>query len=301
MNQFIKNHKILKNPTIAKAINIVRKDCAGLSIKKAKAIHSGMDNFVVEIDEKYIFRFPREVRYREKLITEAKLLKHFKNKLGVPVPKPLFFGTEYSYMGYTKIPGKPLSKQLYQTFSTKEKGQLAKDCARFLYQFHNRISIRQALGIGLVKGKLSKSVDFSKLKFVKDKAVVSSISNAVKFLKTDRKKYPRKVVYWDLHNHNIIIDPKKKKLTAVIDFGDVGVGDINLDFYQMYKFDLDLMMKIIFQYEKLSGVKLSPFRCLMYATLNEAYYLAKSVNGKTARGKLALKSLKSFIKQQALL
>ena len=73
-------------------------------------------------------------------------------------------------------------------------------------------------------------------------------------------------------------DVATKKLNGVFDFGDVIIGDINMDFYGLYKFDPYFMKDVAEKYQELTNRKLNLRRMVIYGRINELSDLAELID-----------------------
>ncbi|EGK11917.1 aminoglycoside phosphotransferase family protein [Desmospora sp. 8437] len=99
----------------------------GLKIQSTRSHEEGWDFHVLEVNEEWIFRFPRRPREMERLKREADFLEKAAPDLPVAVPRyevlhlrePLPFG------GYRKLPGTPLSAATgsFSAVTLRELGQ----------------------------------------------------------------------------------------------------------------------------------------------------------------------------------
>lgn len=70
----------------------------------------------------------------------------------------------------------------------------------------------------------------------------------------------------------------EKKLVGLFDFSDVAVGDMNLEFVHLLKFDLNFTKKIIESYTKKTGRKCDLNRVRLYKQLNTLADFAFQLN-----------------------
>jgi len=92
---------------------IIEKDYPGFDIRSIKALKSGWDNFALEINRTYIFRFPKSPNF--KLDKEIKILERLNGKITLKIPIYEFIGKKVPYVGYKKIIGQSLSRRTGMT------------------------------------------------------------------------------------------------------------------------------------------------------------------------------------------
>lgn len=247
------------NSQINKFKKIIEKDYPKFKIESIKSLKSGWCNFVVEINKKYIFRFPKEKN--DELKTEIKVLKYLNNKITLEIPNYEYLGKDELYVGYKKIIGQPLTLALLNTLNPQVKDKLAFAMANFLYEFHSLMPITKAKYFKLTSNHHEwRSEVISKYVIGKlsDKKLSLFIENSLnKYLELIKDTGHQVIAYNDLHQNNIAFCKKTNSLKGIFDFGDVAIEDISMEFYRLFYFDYKLAIKVINQYEKISGLKIN--------------------------------------------
>jgi len=264
---------------------IIQNDFPGIAIKNINLIANGWDNMVAEINDEYIFRFPK---YTDSTFyQEIKILDLLQEKTSVLTPKIEFLGRSYTYMGYKKIPGNVLTSEVYETLSPAKREKLIFDLANFLKEFHASISVAQAKEMGLEVEDYESYLDLIKKRLNNrfDDVQISSFikSTCVEFASMANKQQNIVVLYNDLHTENIAFDNINKRVVGIFDFGDVTIGDIHFDFHQLYKFDPNLMSAVALKYRELTGVNLELRRMVVSARINELCDLAEFIDKPESR------------------
>lgn len=280
----------LDKKTIA---GIITSDFPQFEIKSIKLIENGWDNIVAEINSQYIFRFLKnlgESKYRnigKDFNREIKLLNYLQGKTSLAIPNIEFIGKTITYTGYKKIPGGDLTNKVYSSLTKRQKDKLIFDLANFLREIHDSLSIKQAGKMGFISEDLR-----SYSKMVK-RILPKKITNPKiqRFIKETCTEYDSMIkvntksvfLYNDLHTENMAFDYKGKRLNGIFDFSDVMIGDINMDFYPLYKFDPYLMKAVVEKYQFLTGLRLNLRRMVIYGRINEICDLAEFINQPESR------------------
>ncbi|MFA6076465.1 MAG: phosphotransferase [Candidatus Paceibacterota bacterium] len=119
-----------------KLLSKISQEFPNLKWKNAEHNTEGWDHYVIILDNKYVFRFPRTKQYLKVLKNEVFLLEYLKNKVKIPIPQYAYIAKDKSFAGYSLIPGTQLRKKVFESVSEKTKHALAKQIADFLSSLH---------------------------------------------------------------------------------------------------------------------------------------------------------------------
>jgi len=238
-----------------KFINLIKADYANFEIKSFKPLKSGWDNFAIEINKLYIFRFPKKKDIDLK--KEINILKQINGKMTLQIPVYEFIGKKSPYVGYKRIEGQPLTINTLKSLSLKNRRRLVSDIANFFYEFHKFLPVTQAkkLGVEIAKHewepKIIKKRVIGKLK---NKDLSDFLKyNLDKYLTFINIKSDLAIVYNDFHEENIAFNRNGGRLIGVFDFSDAAVSNVYMEFYRLYAFDKKLTIEVLKEYEQLSG------------------------------------------------
>lgn len=242
-----------------KEINLIRRTFPDLKFSKVKETSHGIDHKVLILDGKFVFRFPKENEYKDKIKIEMKFLDKLDSKYA---PKYEWIGKDFG--GYKLIKGKNLSKRSYNKI--KNKNKFHDDVASFLTELHSYKSFP-----GLKKSNLKSSAQSlnKRMKVISKYLSKKQIEFTLDFIKIVKViKFPNYcVTHSDLHNDHMLVD---KELKGFIDFSDIEIGDPAVDFNVFWILGEEVVKKI---YKKYNGPKDPDFlyRSLLY---NFADYLS---------------------------
>lgn len=260
--------------------NAIVSDFPDLKIEKITLIDNGWDNVVVEINNDLIFRFPKddEVNFD----VEVKTLDILKDKTSLQIPKIKFLGKSFTYMGYPKIQGGNLTPEIFDSLNSEQKEKLTFDLANFLGEIHSVISQDEAEKIGLENENLpsySRSIKSVLPNKINNKSVLDFMEATIEeYEGMIQQKVELVFLYNDLHTENMAFDATAKKLNGVFDFGDIMIGDVNKDFYPLYKFNPYFMKAVAEKYQELTSRKLNLRRMVIYGRINELSDLAELID-----------------------
>jgi aminoglycoside phosphotransferase (APT) family kinase protein len=92
-------------------VDLLRSHVPGLRAERVVVIESGWDSLVYEVDDSWIFRFPRRSKVAARMRAEAALLPELAPTLPAPVPRlEVAVFAEVSFVGYRKLRGEPLTR-----------------------------------------------------------------------------------------------------------------------------------------------------------------------------------------------
>lgn len=251
-----------------------------------KLIDSGWSNIVVEINDKWICRFVRDIQSTQFQL-ETSFLKSFEPTCPIAVPEIVNVGK--GYMVYRRLNGERFLPQEYQSFTQNNKNLVQRQLGEFLSALHT---------ISLTSFQLKKfpygGEDFWLELW---QPVAERLSPKVRadakyyfekaFAEIDFQQVKMTIVHADLATNNILCDYSAQSLSGVIDFSDLCIADPAVDFAGFYRhFGLEFTKSILAYYRGDLGTQLEQrldFHCkrklffIVYFALN--YGFEKSIPG----------------------
>jgi aminoglycoside phosphotransferase (APT) family kinase protein len=209
-----------------------------------KVLGEGFDNTVYNVNDSFVFRFPRRAVAVKLLETENHLLPELVPILPIQIPEPIYFGmptAEYAwpFTGYRIVHGETVN-----CLTNDQRLQSAKPLANFLRTLH-RFPVQKARELGVQGDELNRldlALRIPRLKQNLSKAIELGIyedSEAiVKFLLSlPSKSYyvEPTLVHGDLHVRNLLVD-SNGSVSGIIDWGDTHIGDPAIDLSIVYSF-----------------------------------------------------------------
>ncbi|MFA6106160.1 MAG: aminoglycoside phosphotransferase family protein [Patescibacteria group bacterium] len=231
-------------------------EATGLKISSYKIINRGFESLIIEVNKKWIFRFPRNQGLRKKTKERLNYLASFSMVSPLKIPEPKFI--ENGFIGYKKIPGKPFYPANFKKLTEKEKTKTAKQIGLFLKTLHAHKNKRIDFNTGyLVMRKedyktppltIAKRLNLDERKALKAKIGIIA-KNPLNF------KKPSSIIHGDLNFNNILWDPEKKSITGIIDWAELGLGMPAMDFIMLADFNVKKNDKFLKEILKYYGVK----------------------------------------------
>ncbi|MVM35055.1 phosphotransferase [Spirosoma sp. HMF4905] len=215
----------------------------------------GWDSIAVDVDDKFLFKFPREDDGVEALRREAAMLAIVRPRLTLLVPDLEFFDAPQPFSKHTKLKGNHLVTTQYELLTSNAKQRLAEAIARFYAELH-AIEPELLQTAGALPGDQWPTPEIilagiqpylSKVLLVKAEKTLDTWAR----LPDD----PHGITYgfFDGHGWNMAFDHEKQRLTGIYDFGDSGFGELHEEFIYTSFISPELTLRVIAQYELLTG------------------------------------------------
>lgn len=214
------------------------KKATGFEIKSYKVINVGGENLVIEINDDWIFRFPRNQILGDKMKRQLNFLASFSKISPLEVPSLKYI--EQDFIGYKKIPGRPLYKTNLKKLTEEERTIIAEQIGLFLKALHNYKDKHIDFDTGYL---VMRKEDYKSCPKVIARYLTTSEKNAlnVRLRRIANNllnfEKPTTIIHGDFYFYNIIWDAEKKKITGVIDWSNAGLGIPAMDFIMLDDFN----------------------------------------------------------------
>jgi aminoglycoside 2''-phosphotransferase len=230
-------------------------------INSIAPVLTGWDNFVLEVNSEYIFRFPKRPALKQQLQKEIQLLRELGGTLSVPVPRfELFWNQKEEWPGqfvvYRKIDGIPLQKEFIKS---PQSFNLAEQLANFLTELH-QFPLHKAAKLRIPhmtpvqwRHKYVDLYDQVQLRIcpLLEKNEVTKTTLLWEDYLTDKANFRFKPVllHGDLSEEHILCDLDRELITGIIDWGDACVGDPALDFAWLLDYGKSFIKEVLGSYK----------------------------------------------------
>jgi aminoglycoside 2''-phosphotransferase len=208
-----------------------------LTVIAGKWKNQGQNNDVITINEGIIFRFPRHARAVEKMEREIALLRGLQGRLPLPIPDPTYSsqGTRKvgrAFMGYEKLPGKPLYREMLESVDGEETVQrLATQLAEFLRALHGVPPNAFAIPLPVTNSRATWVLMYERTRkklfwHMRPDAREQVSAHFERFLDDPRNfEWTPVLIHGDFGPGNILYDAKRRVISGIIDFSSAGLGD----------------------------------------------------------------------------
>jgi aminoglycoside 2''-phosphotransferase len=237
------------------------------------AAHHGDDFDVIEVNAAWMFRFPRRDVARAALAQERAFLPQFVPLSPLPVPDYAIDAGEF--VGYRKLAGEELTGRVFAALDANTRTVLAREIANFLTALHAfPLEEARALGLSHEWGHWYHSAYATYREHI-----APQLSPAARAAAQDALdaffavRYVPAVIHGDFSSDHILFDARRAAL-AVIDFGDLTIGDPVRDLYGLAEdYGEDFLQAVVAGY----GGALDPgwrVRARLYARVRPVFEAA---------------------------
>jgi len=230
-------------PDYAQAIEC---SISGYVVHSIHMLGEGMDSRAFLVNDRDVFRFPKSPEVAKQLKVELALLPLLKDVLPLPIPDFRFkgeFGSDkLLFAGYPQLRGLSLGSDILHRMPEAQQFRFVRSLVDFFVSLHAfPVPVAQRCG---VKTKNMREMYIQDL--VEARSVVFPLLDTLHTKRiegwyeeylTDSHNfaYEPTVLHADLSPDHILFDPNSSKITGILDFGDVCIGDPDYDLMWMYE------------------------------------------------------------------
>jgi aminoglycoside phosphotransferase (APT) family kinase protein len=206
----------------------------------------GCDSAAFEVNGAFVFRFPKRADVEQQLLVEIQLLPCLTSFALIAIPAFCFFGQPSSdfrrhFVGYEKLVGIPA---IHADSERLPFANLAPTLAKFLSWLH-AFPITEASRSGVRKEDIGEVLEeireealagFELLQTVTPDAPLDEWHAYLKSSASNLSlsPLPPRLLHNDLAAEHILLDATNQHVTGIIDWGDVAIGDVSVDFAGLY-------------------------------------------------------------------
>lgn len=288
---------------MSKYTALIQQNFPQIALHKVQPITRGWDSFVLEMNGEFIFRFPMRDDVIPHFENERKLLPILALALSTPIPHFEMIGRgnadyPYTFVGYRKLHGTSLEDQ---EIAQQQLTALAPALATFLNELHS-FPAAQAVQAGIKEHTpeqwknqyQERYIDLQKRVFPLLDHALCAKSEQIwqRFFDTlSHSTFQPVLIHGDLGAEHILCDPERGLLTGVIDWGDMTIGDLALDFVGLHwRGGQDFMLDVLKHYRGTIDATFwqrmdfylaySPFAELLYGAYSEnAEFITRGIAG----------------------
>lgn len=205
----------------------------------------GFDSVAFVVNGNYVFRLPKEEDVAECLRIEMALLPQLRPMLSLNIPQFEFVGkrpdNQFPFVGYRMIEGPSLLEIDWPTLPAAEQQAITEAIGQFLQELHRfPLTAAQQCGVetrdfyadyahvwqGTQKHLLPKleTAETERLRHIFE----GYLNNPENFA------YAPRLLHMDIWGDHVICDAETKEIKGIIDFGDVMIGDPDIELAFLY-------------------------------------------------------------------
>ena len=228
-------------------LSIIQSHMPSLVLDRVDVRQEGWDNWVVIVNRAWVFRFARRSEVAERVPVEQRVLDYVRDRIrptGIRIPHyELMRDGNGRVIGcyYKTIPGRPLSPAQFDRLDGAARARLAAQVGEFLAILHesDRTTV-QNFGVPEIQTEDHWQRDLQEIRDQvlpllhpdEQARVLALFQGYLDFVRT--RSIPNALLHGDLTHVHILYDPDGKRLTGIIDFGDVQMGHPAYDVAGLY-------------------------------------------------------------------
>ncbi|HWK68525.1 MAG TPA: aminoglycoside phosphotransferase family protein [Rhizobiaceae bacterium] len=221
----------------------------------------GWHCIALDVDNRLIFKFPRNDAAREALEREAAILATVRPAVTMPVPDITLHGGHGGsplFSRHRKLRGEHLVTEQYRRLPEEAKDRLAARMAQFYAELHRLDeATMMGAGAGPILPWLSPDEILAKTLPLLDDGLRAYAERTIAAWR-DLAPDPHGTTYgfFDGHGWNMAFDHDRNTLNGVYDFADSGFGTLHQEFIYSNLISTDLTERIVAGYEGRTGRRL---------------------------------------------
>lgn len=217
-------------------------------------IDVGWDHEVIQLDDKYIFRFPNSSEYQSVLRDEIRLLSYLSDRITTLIPNYTYVPQDFSFGGYPMLQGESVSPELFRSMPEDIQDMFAGEVASFLSDLH-AVDVNELTEFNIsyeaeFAGYANVGAEASKyLKPNLSAAEYGSIRDMLIDIEYAKQStQPSCLIHGDIAPKHIIWNVETKSI-GLIDFSDRSISDPAYDFAELYTYGEPFVNKVYTLYK----------------------------------------------------
>jgi Phosphotransferase enzyme family len=236
----------------------------------------GWDSLAVDVDDRLIFKFPRDEAARRRLVREASLLRVVRPAVTMAVPDLSLHPGPPPFSRHVKLAGEHLLTRHYERLPEQARERLAAEMALFYAELHR-------LDAGAMAAAGADAI-------VPWLAPDDILRRAWPVLPAGLRRYADRTVtawrqlpadphgttygFFDGHGWNMAFDHARERLNGIYDFADSGFGPLHQEFIYTNWIARDLTERTVARYEALTRLALDRERIELQSGVLRLFELA---------------------------
>lgn len=239
----------------------------GLAGSRFRLLAAGWDCLGVDVDNRLLFKFPRNAAAAAALEREARMLDLVRPAVTLPVPDPMLVREPSLHSWHVKLPGEHLLPDHYDELPEGARARLAESLSRFFAELH-AIPLTAALAAGAEPEPDWPPLDEVTrlaLPLLPERLRTAGLAVVDAFAELGPDPLGEALGHFDVHGWNMAWDHAAQRLNGLYDFGDAGLGGPHLEFVATSLVSADLAARVMAGYERRTGCAVDPDRVWLLA------------------------------------
>jgi Ser/Thr protein kinase RdoA (MazF antagonist) len=240
-----------------------------------KVLTHSWDSVAVDVDNEFIFKFPKNAKAELALRMEYKLLRHIRPRVTIAVPDMTLHNGPPLFSIHGKIQGEHLEK--FDTLSENAKVRLALELGNFYAQLHrlDQTTMKHLGAMRLPSWGNPDEIFQRCLVRLPNSLHKFAEMTCVAFSKLPPDPYGSTYGYFDGHGWNMAFDHTTETLNGMYDFADSGIGPLHQEFVYASLTSHELSERVIVAYENATGHVLDRQRINTLASMHRLWELSE--------------------------
>jgi aminoglycoside phosphotransferase (APT) family kinase protein len=255
----------------------------GLAPARFSLLPQGWHSTAVDVDDTWVFKFPRGADAEAALRTEASLLAALRPHVAMPIPALSLIEGPPLFSRHRKLKGEQLTAARYAHLPEAARRRLAAALARFYADLHALDDARmKAAGVAPLR-PWRDADDIGRTTWPLLPASLRSYAERTLIAWQRMEPDPYGIIYgfFDGHGWNMAFDNEAQRLNGVYDFADSGLGQLHQDFIYSNFIARDLTSRVIADYERITGKLLDRERIALLTGVHRLWELAEVADDPT--------------------
>lgn len=237
----------------------------------------GWDSVAVDVDDRLIFKFPREAHAEAALLMEARLLSVIGPAVDMPVPELTMHQTPRIFSRHIKLAGDHLLTEHYDALTAADRQRLADGLGVFYAQLHAiDPALLRAAGAGPTEAiATAEAIAPDALPLLPDHLRPLAERTLTGWAELPPDPYGESYGFFDGHGWNMAFDHATATLNGVYDFADSGFGPLHQEFIYSSFVSPELTERIVSRYEAETGKRLDRERIDLTTGAHRLWELAQ--------------------------
>lgn len=226
-----------------------------LANSRFSLLTEGWDSVAVDVDDRWIFKFPRHAQAERALKREASLLAIVRPAVTMPVPDLSVISGPPFFSRHLKLKGEHLLTAEYANLPDRSRWGLAAELALFYAELHalDDETMSRA-GADPIRTWLPPEEILRKTKpFLPSELFRLADQTIASWQQLAPDPHGRTYGFFDGHGWNMAFDHRNHRLNGIYDFADSGFGALHQELIYSSFISAELTARIVDEYERLTN------------------------------------------------